>query len=284
MSKTKLKTQKLVESAIMIAFATVLSVIKIAELPYGGSITAASMLPIIILAYRCGIAWGLTSGLVYAVIQQLLGVNHLGYFGQDVKSIVAVIALDYILAFTVVGLGGVFRIKGKISQSKALALGVLLAAILRYTLHTIAGATVWAGLSIPTEAALVYSLGYNATYMIPEAIINLVAAVYLSGLLDFTKPIPKRVVTAGAEAGTVGKRNLYLIATAILSLGIIYDCVAIFTKLQDPKSGSPTLAYLSEVNWISVIIVSAVALLAAAGIFIYLCVKKEMKNQKETDN
>lgn len=61
---TKNRTLPLVECAIMIALATVLSMVKLAELPYGGSITIASMLPIAIIAYRRGMGWGLGSAFV----------------------------------------------------------------------------------------------------------------------------------------------------------------------------------------------------------------------------
>lgn len=105
---TKNRTLPLVECAIMIALATVLSMVKLAELPYGGSITIASMLPIAIIAYRRGMGWGLGSAFVYAVIQQLLGLNSLSYV-TTWQSVVAVILLDYIVAFTVVGFAGIFR-------------------------------------------------------------------------------------------------------------------------------------------------------------------------------
>ncbi|MGN1206732.1 MAG: energy-coupled thiamine transporter ThiT, partial [Eubacteriales bacterium] len=59
-------TRKLVESALMIALATVLSLLKLADLPYGGSVTLASMLPIILISYRNGLGWGLGTGLAYA--------------------------------------------------------------------------------------------------------------------------------------------------------------------------------------------------------------------------
>ena len=69
---TKNRTLPLVECAIMIALATVLSMVKLAELPYGGSITIASMLPIAIIAYRRGMGWGLGSAFVYAVFWVLI--------------------------------------------------------------------------------------------------------------------------------------------------------------------------------------------------------------------
>ena len=118
---TKNRTLPLVECAIMIALATVLSMVKLAELPYGGSITIASMLPIAIIAYRRGMGWGLGSAFVYAVIQQLLGLNSLSYV-TTWQSVVAVILLDYIVAFTVVGFAGIFRNAIK-SQAAALTLG-----------------------------------------------------------------------------------------------------------------------------------------------------------------
>ena len=71
------KTRRLVECAILVAMATVLSVFRLAELPYGGSITMASMLPLIIIAYRHGPLWGFGAGLSYGIIQQLLGLKNL---------------------------------------------------------------------------------------------------------------------------------------------------------------------------------------------------------------
>ena len=63
-----MKTKRLVESAILLALATVLSLIKLAELPYGGSVTIASMLPVVIISYRHGLGYGLLSGAVFGVI------------------------------------------------------------------------------------------------------------------------------------------------------------------------------------------------------------------------
>ena len=176
--KNKNLTKQMVEASVMIALATVLSLFKVVEMPYGGSVTLASMLPILIVSYRHGVGIGLLSGVVYSVIQQLLGLNNLSYF-TTWQSVIAVMLLDYIVAFTVVGIGGIFRnrigLKKLLPPTKQkieIATGMGLVCILRFLSHTIGGATVWAGLSIPTEAALIYSIGYNATYMIPETIIS----------------------------------------------------------------------------------------------------------------
>ena len=155
------KTKKLVECSLMIALGTVLSILPLFEMPYGGSITLASMLPCLLIAYRHGMAWGLGASAVYAVVQQLLGLKNLSYF-TTWQSIVAIILLDYLIAFVVIGFGGIFR-KSIQRQNLSMASGALVACVLRYICHVISGATVWAGLSIPTQAALAYSFSYNAT-------------------------------------------------------------------------------------------------------------------------
>ncbi len=278
-TKTKIATRKLVEGALMIAFATVLSMLKLAEMPYGGSITVGSMLPMVILAYRHGVGFGLGAGVVYAAIQQLLGLNSLSYV-TGWQSVLAVIILDYILAFTVVGLGGIFRGKIK-NQSKEMAIGALLVCVLRYVLHTVAGCTVWAGLSIPTEAALIYSIGYNATYMIPETIVTVVLAVYLCRLIDFTKQIPTRVKKEENLGGGDGiLAPLSLTVLGIAAVGLVYDCIAIFPHLQEPEDGSFTFAYLGEVDWLSVIIVSSICVLAVIGYFLFKRVRSNMVSEE----
>ena len=133
------------ECSIMVALSTVLSLIKIIDMPYGGSVTVASMLPIVIAVYRHGASWGLGAALVNSAIQLLLGMNNLSYF-TTWQSVVAIILLDYVLAFGVFALSGIFR-KVEKRQNYALIYGVILASLLRYLCHTIAGATVWAGIN-----------------------------------------------------------------------------------------------------------------------------------------
>ena len=76
---TKNRVLMLTESAAMIAFATVLSIVKIVDMPYGGSVTACSMLPLLIIAYRYGTKWGLLTSFTYGVIQMFLGMDNLTY-------------------------------------------------------------------------------------------------------------------------------------------------------------------------------------------------------------
>lgn len=249
---------KLVEAGAMVAIATILSMIKLIDLPYGGSVTIACMLPVVIISYRNGIKWGLLTGLVFAIIQQLFGLNTLSYV-TTWQSILAVILLDYIVAFTVVGLGGIF--KKNQSQPKALMYGTIFVCVLRYICHVISGATVWAGLSIPTNAALAYSFGYNATYMIPETIVTATLAYFVGTILDFgsttIRPLRKEQ-TAGLSVPK-------LVSAAVLAFALIFDSVAVFSNLQNAESGEFDITGLSAVNWTALIAVSVVALAVAVG-------------------
>ncbi len=268
------KTKLLIEAALMVALATILSILKFVEMPYGGSVTAASMLPIVILAYRNGTAWGLGAGIVYATLQQLLGLKTLSYF-TTWQSIVAIILIDYIIAFTLVGLGGIFRTK-KLSQRSSLLLSAIFVSLLRYVCHTISGATVWAGLSIPTEAALIYSIGYNATYMLPECIVLASTAYYLGGVIDFTRAIPARIARSDNSSDKKGLG--YALGGLSLLVGLIIDVILIAPHTQNGETGLFDMSGLSDVNWIFVAVATAVALALAVVLFFISKSKKTKAN------
>ena len=247
------KMLRLVESGLMLAMATVLSFVKVLDLPYGGSITAFSALPILLVAYRHGLWQGLFTAFAHALIQLLLGTSVFSY-GFSIQAVIAIVMLDYILAFTVLGLGGIFRRKCG-SQGTALVLGALLTGALRYTLHTIAGCTVWAGLSIPDSAALIYSLAYNATYMIPEVLVTALGAWYLSKAVDLREEMPTR-----AKQAAQGSTLLPLVGKAALLVAAVWDVVEIFRPLQDAETGDFVITNLSLVNWGLLGIVTAAGL------------------------
>ena len=227
--KSTVKTKKMVECALLIAIGTVLSLFSVVQMPYGGSVTLASMLPVILIAYRHGTAWGLGSGAVFAVVQQVLGLKNLTYF-TTWQSIVAVIVLDYAVAFTVMGLGGVFRRLIK-RQNLSLACGSLLVCVMRYVCHAISGATVWAGLSIPTKAALAYSIGYNATYMIPETVVLVLSAYYLGALIDFRREQPVRL--SSAQSGCGAADLLSFLSGLLAVVALCTDAALIFSHMQN---------------------------------------------------
>ena len=265
------KVKMMAESAIMLTLSVILSILKLADLPAGGSITVASLLPLVIIAYRYGTRWGVCIGLIYGIIQQLLGLNTLSYV-TTWQSVLAVILLDYVIAFAFAGLAGAFRKIIK-NQAAAMCSGAVLVCLLRYACHVISGATVWAGLSIPTEAATVYSLIYNATYMIPETIVLVIAVYYVGSMLDFGSQTPVRISQKNTQSGLLW----YDAAAGLaISAAAIFDTVEIFKRLQNADSGEFDVTQISSVNWSAIICVSAAAITIAAVLFVV----KKLKSKK----
>ena len=265
----------LVECAMLLALSAVLSLVKLIDLPYGGSVTVASAMPMVILAYRHGWRWGLGCGFAWAVIQQLTGLSTLSYF-TTWQSIVAVILLDYLVAFALVGVSGIFRRWVK-NGAVCLMAGGLLFSVLRYLCHTVSGCTVWAGLSIPNEAAILYSLSYNATYMVPETVILLLALGYLGAALDLSRPIPVRRETA--ERGR-GEFALFALGGLCLLGAAVCDVVLVFSHLQNADSGEFDITGLGSVNWAAVGIVTGACVLAAAGLVLAAILWGRRKTEK----
>lgn len=215
--KNKTDTHRLTFSAIMLAIATAISVacgtIPFLHLSFGGGFTLASMLPIVIVAYVYGTRWGLFTSFAYAAIQiisDLLtgkGSTILALpadFGAG--AVFAIIVIDYLLAYTVLGFGGVFRNKIK-SKTLSLSVGAALALFLRYLMHIISGYIFYGSyaewffsqegfykigrLILDNTSghalAFVYSVIYNGLYMIPEIVITVIAAVTVSRLPQIRK-------------------------------------------------------------------------------------------------
>lgn len=259
-------TQRLVESALLIAMGVVLSLIKIIDLPYGGSVTIASMFPVMLIAYRHGLGFGLVSATVFGGIQQLLGLKTLSWVSTW-QSVLAVILLDYIVAFAVIGLGGLFRGRfGKRADSQVseLLAGALLVCLLRYICHVISGATVWAGLSIPTRGAIAYSLAYNATYMIPETLVMCIVIYFVGSALDFRFVTPVRLARTNKNKVPV----LELLAVGLVTAALIFDIVLVFGKLQNAETGNWYFTGLGQVNWVLLLVVTAAAIAAAVALIL----------------
>lgn len=258
--KQNQKLTALSESALMIALATALSFIKIINLPYGGAVTIASMLPIALISYRHGIPNGLFAATVYGAIQQVLDLSMLSW-ATSWQSVVAIVLLDYIVAFAVIGLAGAFR-KAVKNQTVAVTLGCFAVSLMRYFCHVISGATVWAGLSIPTQAALAFSFAYNATYMLPETIILLVCAVYVASNIDFRSKTPSRMRSQAISRNASWSKPL---AGFVGVVAIIADTVLIFNNIQD-ENGNFAIESLATVNWTLVIAITAVAAIVTAAL------------------
>ena len=204
------KTKRVTESAMLLAMAIVLELVSkmfIPEMPFGGQVTLVSMLPVVLVSYRHGVKWGLVTGVAYAALEMALGAKTVsaafqpGYFGDGTMLFKALImcALDYLAAFTALGLGGAFRNRFEKSGA-ALCCGSVLALSVRYVCHIASGYILFAGWAewfftqegfpawgaslveslSPGMLGFVYSLVYNGMYMVPEILLTAVVAVILS--------------------------------------------------------------------------------------------------------
>ena len=211
------KTKRLTESAMLLSVAIVLELVSkmiIPEMPFGGQVTMVSMLPVVLISYRHGVRWGLTAGFCYALIEMAIGTKTVaaafqpGYFGDGalIGNAILMCLFDYILAYTLLGLGGCFR-WGIKNQGIALMCGSLVALGGRYLAHifsgyilfsgwaewffTQEGFPVWgAGLVQNLSAAAlgwVYSIVYNGMYMIPEMLLTAAAALILGRMPVITR-------------------------------------------------------------------------------------------------
>ena len=265
------RVRRLTESGLMLAFAFVLSKIPVIQMPFGGSVTAASMLPIILVAYRNGTRWGLFTGLAFALLQLLREAQSLS-FATSVVAGAAIIGLDYLAAFTLLGLGGLFRRCRR--QTVGLLAGTLTVCVLRYLCHVITGCTVWAGVSIPSSDGLIYSLAYNAAYMVPETLLTVLAAGLLSRVLDFRAPTLRR-----ADVGQMPARARVCRALAGLlpAVAVAADALVLFAAIQTPDGFDITAIRTVSVGWLLGIAAAG----ALAGVILYRLARRAEKNMEE---
>ena len=174
MQKTNIR--KITVAAILIALGAVLSLIKIWTNPWGGSVTLLSMVPIVLISVMFGASWGLFSSFVYSLVQIVLDLAGMMAWGMDARMWLGAIVFDYIVAYTVIGMAGLFRKKGIIG----ICLGTVLALSARFASHFISGYIffdIWMPETFSNSA--VYSVVYNGTYMIPEIIISTVVTALI---------------------------------------------------------------------------------------------------------
>lgn len=178
MENTKtLTARRLVESAVMIAIGTVLSMFEFkGPWALGGGITFCSMLPLVMISWRYGCRWGLFTAFVHSLLQMILGISNVQY-ATNVGTAVLIILFDYVIAYSVIGLASMFKNRMK-NQQTALVLGIVVTFLARLACHYISGVVVWEVLW-PNElgwAAPIWSISYNGSFMVPEIIITSVVA------------------------------------------------------------------------------------------------------------
>jgi thiamine transporter len=156
------QTRILAEMIVFIALANVLYLISkfylpFLHLPQGGSITVASMVPLLWFALRRGLRWGVEAGVIYGLVHMVIS-GDIYYPTQ--------IILDYPLAFGALGLAGAFQ--------KHPVVGVGAGILGRFVCHFISGVVFFGQYAWEGWNVIAYSLAYNATYLVPEFIISAV--------------------------------------------------------------------------------------------------------------
>ena len=174
--------RRMTESALFIAVATVLSMLKI-DLPFGGGVTIVSMLPLILISHRWGWKWGTLTAFVYSLIQLLLGLDNVGY-AKTFATVLGVIFLDYVIAYTVIGLSGAMdSLLGK--TRKSVAVGIAVTFFLRFCCHLITGAWIWGEwmpetfMNLTMTSPWLYSFLYNGWYMLAELVVTEIVAMLI---------------------------------------------------------------------------------------------------------
>ena len=213
------KTKRITESAMLLAIAIVLELISKAFIPeqaFGGQITLVSMLPVVLIAYRHGVKWGFVASFTYALLEMALGAKTVssaflpGFFGDGAMIVNAILMclLDYVAAYTVLALGGIFRNRIQ-KPGLSLMAGSIVALCARYVIHILSGYILfssWAewyftqegfpawGAELvsslsPAGLGWVYSIVYNGMYMVPEIIFTAIVSLVIAKIPGVVKKI-----------------------------------------------------------------------------------------------
>jgi thiamine transporter len=164
--KVKLTTSIITNVGVALALGTVLKMVKFFQLPNGGSATLGSMVPILLIALFYGSEIGLLTGLLFGLLDFILG----PYIMHPVQ-----VLFDYPLAFTALGIAGFFKDKGKVQM----LIGVILAISGRFLFHFISGIVFYGSYAEPGQTAAAYSFFYNLSYLGPEAVLCIIVLAIL---------------------------------------------------------------------------------------------------------
>ncbi|TVP94255.1 MAG: energy-coupled thiamine transporter ThiT [Acholeplasmatales bacterium] len=156
--------QKISEMAIFISFAFVIEVVfkVFPSMPQGGGISMA-MLPLVLLTYRRGLLVGVASGMIFSMLNFILGGMVLYHWAS--------LFLDYFIAFGVFGLSALIINRNK-SSVVYFTLAIVFVGLLRFVSHYLSGVLLFAEWAPEGTPAWLYSLTYNAWYMVPTIILS----------------------------------------------------------------------------------------------------------------
>ena len=165
-------TRTIAYAAVCIAMSFALSYIKLWEMPQGGSVTLASLLPLMIFSYMFGVKKGVFAGMIYGILQAI----------QDPWLLhPAQFLLDYPVAFAAIGLAGMFRGVTALENKPqlAFALGGVVASVLRFLCHILSGVFAFSEYA-GDQNPWIYSMAYNSFVFIDIAIVLVVGVIVFS--------------------------------------------------------------------------------------------------------
>ena len=172
----------LTECAVMLALSFALSCAKLFEMPMGGSVTIASMLPVMLISIKYGVSVGLATSFTYSLTQMLQALASANVFPycETVGTLVLCILFDYIVPFTLLGLAGLFH-KLKITRNTELNvyIGIVSTVVLRFICHFVTGVVIWGQWAPDGMGKYLYSFLYNAGFLSLDFIICIVCAILM---------------------------------------------------------------------------------------------------------
>ena len=172
----------LCECAIMIALAFALSRAKLFEMPMGGSVTVASMLPIMLVSIKFGMKTGIATSFLYSLTQLLQALASANVFPycETPATLILCILFDYVVPFTLLGLAGIF-LKFKLSEKSEINVyyGISLVVALRFLCHFVTGVAIWGQWAPEGMGKYLYSLLYNGGFLSLDFAICIICAILM---------------------------------------------------------------------------------------------------------
>jgi len=179
----KITSKQITLSAMMIATATILSLVKVFEMPLGGSVTLLSMFPLCMISIVYGVGFAIIPCIVFGILQIVLS----GAFGWGLtpEMLVGTMLLDYILAYGSLALAGLFRKKGV----WGIVFGIVIACFVRFICHVVSGVVIFRTLdqfsafgNTFQNRPILYSICYNGLFMLPETLFTCIGAMIITRL------------------------------------------------------------------------------------------------------
>ena len=172
----------LTECAVMLALAFALSCAKLFEMPMGGSVTVASMLPIMLVSVKYGTKAGLSTSLLYSLTQLMQAFASANVFPycENGKTLALCVIFDYLVPFTLLGLAGIFyHLKLTRNTEINVYTGIISVVVLRFFCHFITGVAIWGQWAPDGMGKYLYSFLYNAGFLSLDFLICIVCAVLI---------------------------------------------------------------------------------------------------------